>query len=104
MPRVLRIEQFCADEAGVVFVTQRCVRRAEFGWPSWLGKTLFQANGSWYVWYLSGSPPLTSLGPAAGALRYLLAFVFSRARMRRLRLLIFLGILLFPRNLPCLGC
>ncbi|MEP3478178.1 MAG: hypothetical protein ABJZ55_02915 [Fuerstiella sp.] len=28
MPRVLRNEQFCADEVGVVFVTQRCVRRA----------------------------------------------------------------------------
>lgn len=28
MPRVLRDEQFHADEVGVVFVTQRCVRRA----------------------------------------------------------------------------
>lgn len=28
MPRVLRTEQFSADEVGVVFVTQRCVRRA----------------------------------------------------------------------------
>lgn len=28
MPRVLRNEQFSADEVGVVFVTQRCVRRA----------------------------------------------------------------------------
>ncbi|MFY9255709.1 MAG: hypothetical protein WAO83_19810 [Fuerstiella sp.] len=28
MPRVLRDEQFHADELGVVFVTQRCVRRA----------------------------------------------------------------------------
>ena len=28
MPRVLRDEQFHADEVGVVFVTQWCVRRA----------------------------------------------------------------------------
>ena len=101
-----RVLNFLQGDFGLVRESSSAgpVRRAQFGGPSWLGKTLFQANGSWYVWYLSGSPPLTSLGPAVGALRYLLAFVFRRARMRRLRLLNFLGILLFTRNLPCLGC